>query len=112
MTKKRGRPAKGIVEQAVDTPEAVFTPSVDAEPVPENERFEKRPIMSDVNDKITITVGADGRKHIDCGGFNLWDVLMILKGCHNYIFNEFQKQAGMNGSVEEGTADATGGSDT
>lgn len=100
MTKKRGRPPK--VEGAE---------VVEAEPVPEEERFAKRPIMSNINDKITITVDKDGKKHIDCGGLTPFDVCMILKGCHQYLFNTINKELGLNGS-EEGTADTPGGSDT
>jgi hypothetical protein len=103
MTKKRGRPQKAV--------EPDFSEAVEAEPVTETERFDKRPIVSNVNDKVVITVSRDGRKHIDCGGFTLWDVMMILKGCHGYIINELQKAASLNGS-EEGTADTTGGSNT
>jgi hypothetical protein len=98
---KRGRPPKEKpLEGEVMAPEAV------ANPDPEN--YSKRPIMSGNNDKITITVAQDGRRHIDCGGLSLMDVLTVLTGVHKYLYSEMTKGLTLNGT-EEGTTDAASG---
>jgi hypothetical protein len=99
--KKRGRPPKQKpLEGETIPPEAVANPN------PEN--YSKRPIMSGHNDKITITVAQDGRRHIDCGGLNLMDVLTVLTGVHQFLYAEMTKGLKLNGT-EEGTANAPSG---
>jgi hypothetical protein len=101
VNKKRGRPPKEKpLEGEVMASEAV------ANPDPEN--YSKRPIMSGNNDKITITVAQDGRRHIDCGGLSLMDVLTVLTGVHKYLYSEMTKGLTLNGT-EEGTTDAASG---
>jgi hypothetical protein len=81
-------------------------PEPETNPNPEN--YSKRPIMSGNNDKITITVAQDGRRHIDCGGLNLMDVLTVLTGVHQFLYAEMTKGLKLNGT-EEGTANAPSG---
>jgi hypothetical protein len=97
---KRGRPPKEKqIEGEVMAPEAV-------NPNPDN--YTKRPIMSGINDKITITVSQDGRRHIDCGGLNLVDVLTVLTGVHKFLYAEMTKGLNLNGT-QEGTPNASSG---
>ena len=102
MTKKRGRPPKSLVEEAVEAPVAE---------TPNPGTFSKRAVLSGDVDAITITVAKDGRKHIDCGGFSIFDTCMILKTSYEYMFNTIKKEASLNGT-EEGTANPVSGSDT
>jgi hypothetical protein len=92
--KKRGRP-KAVKPLDSEAPEA-------------DAKYSKRPIMSGKNDKITITIAEDGRRHIDCGGLTLVEVLTVLTGCHKFLYAEMTKGFDLNGTTE-GTADAASG---
>jgi hypothetical protein len=98
---KRGRPPKEKpLEGEVMPPETK-----------PNENYSKKPIMSGRNDKITITVSEDGRRHIDCGGFTIVEAFAIVSGVAQYMYAEMAKGLNLNGT-KEGTTDAPSGGDS
>lgn len=125
--KKRGRPRKKALVEGAAAPKAKMVTADDvpvAEPVPEAEKvdpakFVKRPSMDAKARKIVITVSPDGPRHIEGGGFNVYELWEILSGCTKYLAVQVQKiidEQEAKGTVENEDevrpTDAPGGSDT
>jgi hypothetical protein len=60
--------------------------------------------------KLMVDPRPDGKSSIDLGGISIPDGIMVLKGFHQYLCNEFQKRVALTNGSQEGTADTTGGS--
>jgi hypothetical protein len=67
-----------------------------------------------VQEMKTVTLLVDpnpnGKSSIDLGGLTIPDAIMVLKGFHTYLVNEFNKRMALVNGSEAGTADSTGGS--
>lgn len=125
--KKRGRPRKKALVEGAAAPKAKMVTAKDenlADPVPDNERvdpakFVKRPSMDGQARKVVITIAPDGPRHIEGGGFNVYELWEILNGCTKYlatqvqqIIDEQKEKEAVANEDEVRPTDAPSGSDT
>jgi hypothetical protein len=94
-----------------DEIKAAVKEAVDAEVVTEEYVEPTKP-----EDMKVITLNVDpnpkGKSTIDLGGISIPDAILVLKGFHSYLLNEFVKRMALVNGSQEGTADTAGGSNT
>jgi hypothetical protein len=100
-----------------DEIKAAVKEAVDAEVVKDEEpKVEEYVEPTKPEDMKVITLNVDpnpkGKSTIDLGGVSIPDAILVLKGFHSYLLDEFIKRMALVNGSKEGTADTAGGSNT